>query len=201
MCKSSTMTLQSPPLADNIFNHCKSSIKYLEYSALGIPGVFSRITPYAGLITNSVNGFVASDIHEWQQAIIRLIEDVQLRVEIGAAAQEGVRQQWLLGDHAWQWLQAYQQAAANTGQKTANVTLPMTLLANLTRQSRQWEQEIVSRLIDNKPLTTSEQVVDGLGETNSSFPQNSPVPVDDGLIGTISRGLKWFSSYVRPKQK
>lgn len=33
------------PLADNIFNHCKSSIKYLEYSALGIPGVFSCITP------------------------------------------------------------------------------------------------------------------------------------------------------------
>lgn len=189
------------PLANNIFNLCKSSIKYLEYSALGIPGVFSRITPYAGLITNSLNGFVASDIHEWRQAIIRLIENVQLRVEIGAAAQEGVRQQWLLGDHAWQWLQAYQQAAANTGQKTANVTLPITLLADLTRQSRQWEQEIVSRLIDNKPLTTSEQVVDGPGEKISGFPYNSPVPVGDGLVGTISRGLKWFSSYVRPKQK
>jgi len=34
------------PLNDNIFNRCKSHLKFLEYSALGIPGIHSRITTY-----------------------------------------------------------------------------------------------------------------------------------------------------------
>jgi hypothetical protein len=34
------------PLQDNLFNRCKSSLKFLEYSALGVPGVFSQLDPY-----------------------------------------------------------------------------------------------------------------------------------------------------------
>lgn len=34
------------PLEDNLFNRCKSNIKMLEYTALGIPGVYSNVTPY-----------------------------------------------------------------------------------------------------------------------------------------------------------
>ncbi len=35
------------PLQDNLFNRSKSAIKYLEYTALGISGVFSALPPYA----------------------------------------------------------------------------------------------------------------------------------------------------------
>ncbi len=187
------------PLADNIFNHCKSSIKYLEYSTLGIPGVFSRVTPYAGLITDGVNGFLASDPEEWRQAIIRLIEDTQLRADIGAAAQESVRQ-WLLGDHAWLWQQAYHQAAANIGQEKAYATLPLSLLADLTRQSRHWEQEMESGRSENKPQAPGEHNDARPELKNRRLPQNTPVQVNDGMVAAITRGLARISSRFRRKQ-
>ena len=34
------------PLEDNVFNACKSNIKMLEYTACGIPGVYSNVEPY-----------------------------------------------------------------------------------------------------------------------------------------------------------
>lgn len=38
------------PLLDNEFNHCKSAIKYLECSALGIPLFASRMLPYSDVM-------------------------------------------------------------------------------------------------------------------------------------------------------
>jgi len=40
------------PLCNNLFNRCKSPIKFIEYSALGIPGVYSRIAPYEGVVVH-----------------------------------------------------------------------------------------------------------------------------------------------------
>lgn len=34
------------PLEDNVFNACKSNIKMLEYTACGVPGVYSNVEPY-----------------------------------------------------------------------------------------------------------------------------------------------------------
>ncbi|MEI2421731.1 hypothetical protein V6O07_15755, partial [Arthrospira platensis SPKY2] len=38
------------PLEDNLFNRCKSGLKFLEYSALGVPGVYSHLEPYQDLV-------------------------------------------------------------------------------------------------------------------------------------------------------
>ena len=37
------------PLEDTPFNRAKSDLKFLEYSALGLPTVASRVTPYLGI--------------------------------------------------------------------------------------------------------------------------------------------------------
>lgn len=189
------------PLANNIFNHCKSSIKYLEYSALGIPGVFSSITPYAELVADGVNGFLASDLQEWRLAITRLIEDAELRAKIGAAAQESVRQQWLLKDHAWRWQQAYQRVAANTGQERAHAMLPISLFAELTRQSRRWELDMDSSQSVNHIQLNNEPRVAVSEEENSGSPQNTSAQENNGLAGSITRGLKWISSHLPPRQR
>ncbi len=54
------------PLIDNQFNRCKSAIKYLEYSALGVPGVYSRLSPYSSVVKHGENGFLASTLEEWE---------------------------------------------------------------------------------------------------------------------------------------
>jgi O-antigen biosynthesis protein len=43
------------PLVDNTFNRCKSNIKALEYTALGIPGVYSNVEPYKDMCLTANN--------------------------------------------------------------------------------------------------------------------------------------------------
>ena len=97
------------PLEDIPYNHCKSSIKYFEYTAMGLPGVYSRVTPYTSVIVEGKNGFTASSIHEWIDALSQLIENPHLREKITLAAQETVRRDWLLSDHAHLWPETYSQ--------------------------------------------------------------------------------------------
>jgi glycosyltransferase involved in cell wall biosynthesis len=100
------------PLADNAFNRAKSWLKYLEYSALGVPGVFSRITPYESVLEHGKIGFLASTNAEWELYLRRLIEDPGLRVRVGANAQAHLRSEWLLSDHIDQWKHPYHKIIA-----------------------------------------------------------------------------------------
>lgn len=96
------------PLVENSFNACKSPIKFFEYSILGIPGVYSRVSPYQAVVHNGSNGFLAGDLAEWQAALTTMIENSELRFQIGQAAQNTVLKHWLLSNHAEEWSKAYQ---------------------------------------------------------------------------------------------
>ncbi len=98
------------PLAENQFNRCKSPIKFLEYSALGAPGVYSRIEPYAGVITHGQNGLLAGSLDEWRDCLIQLIEDAELRTRLVVQAQASIKENWLLSQHAYRWHEAFQRA-------------------------------------------------------------------------------------------
>jgi len=98
------------PLIDNLFNKCKSPIKFFEYSALGVPGVFSRLEPYTDVITHGHNGLLASSLDEWTNCLIQLIEDEELRFSIAKNAQETIRSNWLLSQNAFRWKETFQSA-------------------------------------------------------------------------------------------
>ncbi|UCD42029.1 MAG: glycosyltransferase [Chloroflexota bacterium] len=102
------------PLRDNEFNRAKSSLKFLEYSALGIPGVYSKLPPYEGIIQNGVNGFLAENVDEWEKNLTKLIDDPILRNEIGAAAQKNVIDDWLLSEKYGELAEVYQQALSGS---------------------------------------------------------------------------------------
>jgi GT2 family glycosyltransferase/glycosyltransferase involved in cell wall biosynthesis len=91
------------PLQDTLFNRCKSAIKFLEYSALGAPGVYSRITPYQEIIDEGKTGFLAASPNEWYAALTKLITSADLRQRIAAQAQQETREHWLLSQHTAQW--------------------------------------------------------------------------------------------------
>lgn len=96
------------PLEDNLLNQAKSPIKFLEYSALGAAGVFSRLPPYASIVQDGENGYLCNHLDEWEACLAELIENPHKRLEIAAAAQETVQKGWLLSNHADQWRQTYQ---------------------------------------------------------------------------------------------
>jgi processive 1,2-diacylglycerol beta-glucosyltransferase len=122
------------PLADNQFNRCKSPIKYLEYGALGAPGIYSRVEPYSSMITQGINGFLASTADEWLEALVRLVENPALRQSIAANATEHINSNWLLSDHASQWLSAYQKAVDSMNARTDTDSKMTQVIRNISQQ-------------------------------------------------------------------
>ncbi len=91
------------PLAENLFNSCKSNLKFLEYSALGVPGVYSAIAPYSNTLSHGIDGFLAKTETEWEEHLETLINNPELRLKIAHAAQDKIRKQYLLSKQIRSW--------------------------------------------------------------------------------------------------
>lgn len=71
------------PLEDTLFNRSKYFNKYLEYTAMGIPGLYSNVEPYTNVICQYTNGIlVDNEPIEWRDSLVRLIDNQLLRKEI-----------------------------------------------------------------------------------------------------------------------
>ena len=86
------------PLQDSAFNRAKSNIKWLEYSAAGIPGIYSDIEPYRASIAHGRNGLlVQNTATAWKQTILDLIDNPTLGEDLINAAQGDVLSRHSLG--------------------------------------------------------------------------------------------------------
>ena len=94
------------PLQDTAFNRAKSDLKFVEYSMLGIPSVASKVEPYLKSVKHGENGFLAVNAKDWLKFLGRLVENVELRREIGARAQAFARTRTIDRTIA-HWIRAY----------------------------------------------------------------------------------------------
>lgn len=133
------------PLRDNRFNRCKSALKYLEYSAFGVPGVYADLPAYRELITSGENGYLAATPAEWESALSALIEDAALRAKVGAGAQKMVREKHLLSANAQRWKAAYQSLSQPLA---ARDRLAERTLEN--EHLRGWYGEVAARFAEEK---------------------------------------------------
>jgi GT2 family glycosyltransferase/glycosyltransferase involved in cell wall biosynthesis len=68
------------PLVDTAFNRCKSSIKVLEYAALGLPVVASNISVFQRALADGDGGLLASNTPDaWHAALAWLARDAGQR--------------------------------------------------------------------------------------------------------------------------
>jgi glycosyltransferase involved in cell wall biosynthesis len=79
------------PLEDTVFNDAKSNIKYLEAATLRIPSVCSATAEYRATIEHGVTGFLASTPKDWEELLLRLVDDADLRKVIGDNAHDHVQ--------------------------------------------------------------------------------------------------------------
>ncbi len=101
------------PLVDNDLNRCKSDLKWLEYAACGIAGVFSAVAPYARSVRDGLTGLVVENTTDaWFDALDRLVQDAALRQRLAAAAHAEVRATRTLDSGAERFLHAYRRTAA-----------------------------------------------------------------------------------------
>lgn len=91
------------PLENTEFNKCKSELKYIEFSALGIPVVASDIDVYKEAIEEGVTGFLANNEDEWVNKLSLLIEDPTLRNGIVNNARKDIFENYNIKSRIRQW--------------------------------------------------------------------------------------------------
>lgn len=95
------------PLRATRFAECKSAIKALEYSALGIPVVASDVAPYRDFVIDGVTGYLVSRDHEWAARLRELVNDTAMREEMGAKAKAHASE-WTIQKGWREWEAAYE---------------------------------------------------------------------------------------------
>ena len=71
------------------FNSCKSCIKYIDYSSLGIPGIYSESPVYLNAISHMKTGYlVKNNTKSWLDAMNNLFENSSLRNQFRICAYE-----------------------------------------------------------------------------------------------------------------
>lgn len=97
------------PLRDSTFNRCKSNLKALEMSAMGLPVVCTP-TPANRLLAKDVPLLLADTPDEWHEHLTRLVNDPEEREWRGRAAQDAVRAGWTIEANAERWALAWERA-------------------------------------------------------------------------------------------
>ena len=95
------------PLEDDAFTRGKSDLKYLDYAALGIPGVFSDVGPYRGSVRHRETGLLAkNEPKAWADALEEIVSDGVLRARLAEAAKAEVHGSRMLRTNATKWSDA-----------------------------------------------------------------------------------------------
>ena len=79
------------PLANDEFNHYKSSIKWYEMSAMGVPSVVSNVEPYSKCIQHGKTALGYSNEKEFCDSLKALLTNKGLRKNIGNSAYQWVK--------------------------------------------------------------------------------------------------------------
>jgi O-antigen biosynthesis protein len=102
------------PLVDNDFNRGKSNLRWLEYSAQGIPTVASNVGHFAETLRDGETGLLAETSEQFENALRRLLDDPELRGSIGKNARREVMENWSPRSTASKYIRALESVLAVT---------------------------------------------------------------------------------------
>ena len=95
------------PLQDTPFNQCKSHIKFLDYSALGVAGIYSRVPAYESTVCHGETGWLTENRTEaWERALDELVTNISLRENLTRKATQSLYQNWILTNNGEYWRKA-----------------------------------------------------------------------------------------------
>jgi glycosyltransferase involved in cell wall biosynthesis len=70
------------PLVDSLWELGKTSFKTIQYMAVGVPGVVSRVGAANEIVVEGKNGLLAGSSEEWFDKLVRLASDPPLRRQL-----------------------------------------------------------------------------------------------------------------------
>lgn len=104
--KTLSMDIGLGPLRPSYFNSCKSSLRAIEYAALGIIPVLSDLDPYRGWIEHGVNGYLVRPGESWFEPLAALAADPDLRRMMAFNAWNSAAS-WTTEANVWRWTYAW----------------------------------------------------------------------------------------------
>lgn len=79
------------PLVSDRFNDCKSPIKVMDYAAMGLPSLASRMPAYTEYLQSDIDCFHAdNDVQGWVDVLLRIASDPAAMRRVSAAARDSV---------------------------------------------------------------------------------------------------------------
>ena len=83
------------PLIGDLFDQFKTDNKYREYAGCGIPGVYSRVSPFVETVRHGATGLlVENEPAQWIAALEQMVQAPDLRSSIAASASDDVRRNY-----------------------------------------------------------------------------------------------------------
>ena len=82
------------PLIDDEWSRGKCAFKLIQYMGAGLPVVASDVGANPSVVTDGVDGFLVSTLDEWVNRLGRLIESRSLRLQMGIAAREKIKEEF-----------------------------------------------------------------------------------------------------------
>jgi len=151
--QNTTFDVGIAPIRDNLFNRCKSGLKFLEYSVNGIASVAANLDPYNKVITNRYNGLLVDSVEDWRVAIGRLIEDDSLRFKLAFHALETLKHSWTLSANIEHWLSVIANGLNNSEhQRKSNF-----IIKSIAKQSLEWMANL-QKLNPEQPASRSKEM-------------------------------------------
>ena len=95
------------PLEKDTFNAGKSPIKFIEHAALKVPSLCANWLPYSAEIEDGVNGFLYNDTFEFAEKLKLLIENPELRWEMGQNAYDYALKNYDIHSQCYRWAEVY----------------------------------------------------------------------------------------------
>jgi glycosyltransferase involved in cell wall biosynthesis len=95
------------PLPNEEWVHGKSGLKALQYMALGIPTIATAVGANFRVIEDQVSGYLVRTDLEWTNCLEKLLEDADLRRDIGTKARERVEKYYSVKANASVYLDIF----------------------------------------------------------------------------------------------
>lgn len=106
------------PLPDDEFTRGKGGYKLLQYMAMGLPVVASPVEINCEIVDDGHNGFLANTSDEWVRALSCLIDDVDLRHQMGQAGRKKMVQDFSLQKSSQKLQEVLQSLVQNDGTRS-----------------------------------------------------------------------------------
>jgi hypothetical protein len=104
-----TMDAMMAPLRPTLFNRCKSALRFLEDSALGVATIAEYLDPYFGYLSHNVNGFYVGGpdgFPDWPTALAEVARSTVDRVRCAATARQDAAA-WTTEAQIQRWTDAF----------------------------------------------------------------------------------------------